>query len=307
MHPGIVGIRSRLTLPFREGEPLARWTTFGVGGPADLWVEPRNFRELSRMLELAGKEGLPWVVLGRGANILAADEGFRGIVIHLSGDFRRVVLRPPFLFAGAGAALGRAVWLGMEAGLGGWEKLLAVPSSVGGALIMNAGCYGQEICEVLDWVLVTDFQGRTHHLPARELSFGYRSSPLRGMGVICWAGFKLEKAGRGNLQKTAREVVEKRRVNLPPGKSAGSVFKNPPGHKARELIGSCGLGGATSGGACISTRHPNFILNLGTASAGDILSLIGLAKTRVWKTLGIRLEEEVRTIGFKTSPAVPWP
>jgi len=287
-----------LGIPFRRNEPLAPWTTFGVGGPADLWVEPRSFRELALILQLAGQEGIPWIVLGRGANALVADAGIRGMVIHLSGDFRRVVARPPLVFAGGGAPLGRAIWLGMEAGLGGWEKLLAVPSSIGGALLMNAGCYGQEIAEVLDRVLLMDVHGRIHRIEARDLAFGYRSSPLRGRGIVCWAAFNLRERSREIFQRSAHEVLDKRRANIPPGKSAGSVFKNPPGRKARDLLGACGLAGAAIGGAKISERHPNFILNTGSARASEILALILLAKDRVRKAQGVELEEEIRTLGF---------
>ena len=303
MKPDFIRRLSTLSIFFRAHEPLARWTTFGVGGPADVWVEPQNFRELAAVLRLAREEGAPTVVLGRGANVLVADAGFRGIVVHLRGGFRRVVLRPPFLFAGGAVPLGRAVWLGIEAGHGGWEKLMAVPSSIGGALIMNAGCYGQEISDVLDSVLIMDEGGRTRLLRARDLVFGYRSSPLRGLGIVCWAAFRLRPGSRMELLAAAREVAHKRRISLPSGRSAGSVFKNPPGRKAKELIGSCGLAGASMGGAAISPQHPNFILNLRHAAAGDILALMRAAKAAVWEHHGIRLEEEVRIIGFDAPPA----
>ena len=146
--------------------------------------------------------------------------------------------------------------------------------------------------------------GRTRLLRARDLTFGYRSSPLRGLGIVCWAGFRLRQGSRREVQASAREVAHKRRTHLPAGMSAGSVFKNPPGQKAKELIGSCGLAGATAGGACISRQHPNFILNFRNASAGDILALIRAAKAAVWTHHGIRLEEEVRTVGFD-APAAP--
>ena len=286
----------------RTHEPLAPRTTFGVGGPADWWVEPEDFRRLSLLMRFLSNQGVPWVVMGRGANILISDEGYRGVVIHLSGRFRNVRVRPPHLFVGAAASLGRAAWVGIKTGLAGLEKMLAVPSSVGGALIMNAGCYGQEISQVLEWVLLMDPKGRTRLLRAADLAFGYRTSPLRDKGIVCFAGLCLNAQEEKVLLGRARDTVRKRQANLPPGKSAGSVFKNPPGFKARELIGACGLGGTVIGGAKISNQHPNFILNVDWASAGDILDLIRLAKGKVFEKHGVLLEEEVRYLGIEPPP-----
>jgi UDP-N-acetylmuramate dehydrogenase len=285
-------------VPFVEGKLLSAATTFGVGGPADGWAEPGTVVQVQAVLRACREASFPAAVVGKGANLLASDAGFRGMVIHLSGSLKGLRLHGDRLTAGGGAVLRKASALTVRAGLAGMEKLAGIPSSIGGALAMNAGCYGQEIGEVVEWVLASDWNGNLRQFKADDLKFGYRTSPLRGPWLILYAGLKLKPAPPGAVKEDALAILRRRRDTLPWGRSAGSVFKNPPGMKARELIARCGLAGTRTGGAWLHDRHTNTILNTGGSSAADIAALIALIQNKVESETGIRLEPEVQQMGF---------
>lgn len=295
---GLTDALRRSGVPFVAGKPLSSATTFGVGGPADGWAEPGTVAQTREVLRACRGAGVPIAVVGKGANLLAADDGFRGLVIHLSGALAGLRLRGDRLTAGGGAVLRKASALTVRAGLTGMEKLAGIPSSVGGALAMNAGCYGQEIADVVEWVLASDWEGTLHRFKAGELTFGYRTSPLRGPYVVLYAGLRLKPAPPGAVKEDAIAILRRRRDTLPWGRSAGSVFKNPPGMKARELIARCGLAGTRIGGAWLHDRHSNTILNTGGAMAADIAALITLIQEKVEAETGIRLDPEVQRLGF---------
>lgn len=288
----------RSGVPFVAGKPLSSATTFGVGGPADGWAEPGTVAQAQAALIACREAGVPVAVVGKGANLLASDGGFRGLVVHLSGSLSGLRLRGDRLTAGGGAVLRKASALTVRAGLTGMEKLAGIPSSIGGALAMNAGCYGQEIADVVEWVLASDWEGRLRRFRAEELAFGYRSSPLRGPWLVLYAGLRLKSAQPGAVKEDALAILRRRRDTLPWGRSAGSVFKNPPGMKARELIARCGLAGIRVGGAWLHDRHANTILNAGGATAADIAALIAHVREKVETDTGILLEAEIQRIGF---------
>ena len=296
--PALVDRLRREGIPLIEGKHLAAATTFGVGGPADGWAEPSSVAQVQALLRCCRESGVPVAVVGKGANLLVADDGFRGLVLHLSGALACLRLRGDRLTAGGGAVLRRASALTVRAGLTGMEKLAGIPSSMGGALAMNAGCYGQEIADVVEWVLVCDWEGRLRRFNAGELTFGYRTSPLRGSYLVLYAGLKLRPAPPGAVKGDALAILRRRRDTLPRGRSAGSVFKNPPGMKARELIARCSLAGTRIGGALLHDKHTNTILNTGGATAADIAALITHIQDKVEIATGIKLEPEVQRLGF---------
>jgi UDP-N-acetylmuramate dehydrogenase len=285
-------------VPLVAAKPLSTATTFGVGGPADGWAEPCTAAQVQALLRACQEASVPVAVVGKGANLLASDAGFRGLVLHLSGALKGLRLRGVRLTAGGGAVLRKASALTVRAGLAGLEKLAGIPSSIGGAIAMNAGCYGQEIGDVVEWVLASDWAGNLRRFRKEELPFGYRTSPLRGPWLILYAGLKLNPAPPESVKAEALAILRRRRETLPWGRSAGSVFKNPPGMKARELIARCGLAGTRVGGAWLHDRHTNTILNAGGATAADIAALMALIQEKVEAETGILLEPEVQRLGF---------
>jgi UDP-N-acetylmuramate dehydrogenase len=296
--PDLVDRLRRAGILLVKGKPLSSATTFGVGGPADGWVEPGSVAQVQAVLRACREAGVPVAVVGKGANQLAADEGFRGLIVHLSGALAQLRLHGGRLTAGGGAILRRASALTVRAGLTGMEKLAGIPSSVGGALAMNAGCYGQEIGDAVEWVLASDWEGNLRRFKRGELTFGYRTSPLRGPWLVLYAGLRLKPAPPGAVKEDALAILRRRRDTLPWGRSAGSVFKNPPGMKARELIARCGLAGTRIGGVWLHDKHTNTILNTGGATAADIAALISLIQEKVEAETGILLEPEVQRLGF---------
>lgn len=263
-----------------------------------LWAEDDG--QLRRSLEFAGEKGLPARVIGRGSNILIQDQGIRGVVILLAGNYRRkTLLKSGEKFngieAGAGVVLSGLAAFALKHGLTGMECLAGIPGTFGGALLMNAGAGGQEIASLVESVRVMDMEGRTRNLFKEEIKFGYRYSSLRDMGIILGAKLKLAVGEAGEILKKMKEHLRWRKnaqpLELP---SAGSVFKNPPGDYAGRLIESAGLKGARIGGAEISRKHANFIVNAGGARASDILELIDMARNRVMEKFGINLELEIQ-------------
>lgn len=287
---------------FKANEPMALHTSLKVGGKADLMLWAENDGQLRRSLEFAGEKGLPARVIGRGTNILIPDQGIRGVVILLSGNYRKkTLLKNGEKFngteAGAGVVLSGLAAFAMKHSLTGMECLAGIPGTLGGALLMNAGAGGQEIASLVESVSVMDMEGRTRDLSREEIRFGYRYSSLRDMGIILGARLKLAVGEAGEILKKMKEQLRWRKNAQPlEFPSAGSVFKNPPGDYAGRLIESAGLKGARIGGAEISRKHANFIVNAGGARASDILELIDMARNMVMEKFGINLELEIQII-----------
>lgn len=291
----------------KENEPLAHYTSFRIGGPARLLFRAQNARELEEAIRLAQEEGIPWVVLGGGTNVLVADEGFPGLVVinacggielEESGDGATVRV-------GAGFPLARLARLTAKDGWQGLEWAEGIPGSVGGAIVGNAGAFGGCVAEVLKGVEVLLKGGEKAFLRPEELDFDYRHSAfksrLRG-SVILAAEFSLGRGDPGELEGKMLRYRQERAAKQPREPSAGSVFKNPPGHYAARLIEEAGLKGFRIGDACFSPVHANFIVNLGKARACDVLRLMGLAVDKVFIKFGIKLEPELEFIGLDN----PW-
>jgi len=285
----------------RPSEPLSRHTTWRIGGPARWFCLVKNEEGLARLLCDAAREGWPLAMLGMGSNILVADEGFSGVVVRLEGDFLRVDIEGERVAAGGGAALGGVCAAAARAGLSGLESISGIPSSIGGAVRINAGAYGGEIFDVLESVRLVSRRGERRAVPASELAHGYRWTSLCDSGeIVSQAVLRLRPAPRREIEEKTRAVAEKRRGALPAEPNAGSVFKNPEGDYAGRLIEACGLKGLAAGDAVISERHANVIVNRGGARAADVLTLMRRMRDAVRERFGITLSPEVEMLG------VPW-
>lgn len=280
----------------RVGEPLARYCNWKVGGPADVLLIVRTIGELTHALRLAQRRGIPATVLGFGANVLVSDRGIRGLVVVNRAE--RLVFHPDCLVeADSGTNLAVLVKQAAERDVGGLEFLIGIPGTVGAAVAGNAGTRERWIETVLERVRVLGTHGDEYELTRSELAFSYRRSRLQHTGeIVLTAWLRGQPDERLHIERRIEELLQARK-NQPPGPSAGSVFKNPPGDFAGRLIEQCGLKGTRIGGAKISEMHANFIVNLGRGTAADIKALIELAKTEVERRFGIRLEEEIRFLG----------
>ena len=283
-----------------EDEPLARHTTWRIGGPARFFCRVETEAGLARVLAAASQSGLPLALLGMGSNILVADEGFPGYVLRLGGDFLKVTVEGERVKAGGGAALGAVCAAAARAQLSGIEAISGIPSSVGGAVRINAGAYGGEIFDVLETVRLVSRSGQRRAVAAHEIAHGYRTSDLiRTQEIVSEAVLRLSRAPREQIEARTLAVAEKRRGALPSEPNAGSVFKNPQGDHAGRLIEACGLKGERLGGALISQRHANLIVNTGGASAADVLGLMGRMRDAVRERFGVTLFPEVELLGLK--------
>lgn len=294
-----------LELAERDGkvladEPLARHTTLQIGGPARWYCRVRTAEGLARVLKSASESGDPLALLGMGSNVLAADEGFPGWVVRLEGDFLGVRIDGDRVIAGGGAGLGGVCAASARAGLSGLEPISGIPSSMGGAVRINAGAYGGEIFDVLETVRLVSRRGDQRLAPAAEIPHGYRWTKLCETGeIVAEATLRLRPAPREEIEQRTRLVTEKRRGALPGEPNAGSIFKNPPGDYAGRLVEACGLKGERRGNAAISTRHANVIVNPGGARAADVLALMRLMRDSVAEKFGVTLSPEVEFLGLK--------
>ncbi|MGN1350755.1 MAG: UDP-N-acetylmuramate dehydrogenase [Anaerovoracaceae bacterium] len=279
---------------------LSEYTTFKVGGPADLLIKPGDLLQLMAVMFIIRREQIPYVVLGNGSNVLVKDGGFRGAVILLEA-FEACEADPDtgIVSAGAGALLGEVAKAAARASLTGLEFAAGIPGSLGGGVFMNAGAYGGELSQVITEVVALMPDGLVHTFPARELDFGYRHSVFcENGGIVLSAEMQLAKGDPEKITETMKDLnrrrVEKQPLNYP---SAGSTFKRPEGYFAGKLIQDAGCRGLSVGGALVSPKHAGFIVNKGGATAQDILDLIHLVQLRVKETSGVDLETEVRIIG----------
>lgn len=284
-------------------EPLSRHTTWRIGGPARWFCRVRTESGLASVLAGASAAAAPVALLGLGSNVLAADGGFPGVVIRLDGDFLRVAVDAASgrVDAGGGAALGGVCAAAARAGLSGLEPISGIPSSMGGAVRINAGAYGGEIFQVLTSVRLVDRSGAARTAAASEIQHGYRwTSLVETREIVASATLTLSPAPREEIEAKTRAVSDKRRGALPSEPNAGSVFKNPPGEFAGRLLEQCGLKGARVGAAEVSERHANVIVNRGGATAADVLALMERMRGEVAERFGITLSPEVEMLG------VPW-
>ena len=278
-------------------EPLGKYTSFRIGGPADFYLEPAGREDVITMVAYLQQRRIPFMMMGKGSNMLVSDTGVRGAVVNLEEGLNCISMDGELVNAEAGLAMARFVDFCIQQGFGGVEMLPGIPGTVGGAIMMNAGAYGGEISDHLEDVEVLR-EGRVVRIVKADAGFSYRKSGFQG-DVILSARFRLPRADKAELMKQRRELLLKRNrtqpINFP---NSGSMFKNPPERYAAKLIEDAGLKGTRSGKAQISERHANFIVNHGGATADDVFRLMKLARAKVREKFGITLEPEVKLIGF---------
>ena len=285
-------------LELREREPMARHTTFRIGGPVRLMAMPRSEGEVLACLREAERAQVRLVVLGNGSNLLAADGEIPCFAVLLTGLDALERTGEREIWAGAGVSLARLASFAAQEGLAGLEFAHGIPGTLGGGVLMNAGAYGGEMVQVVKEVAAAGRSGGVETVPAEQCGFSYRRSAFSdGERVILGAKFHLEPddpaAIRGRMDELARRRKEKQPLEYP---SAGSMFKRPAGHFAAALIDQCGLKGLTVGGAQVSEKHAGFVINRGGATCADVLALVDQVKERVLQQTGVELEMEVRVL-----------
>ena len=282
----------------RENVTLAPYTTMRTGGPAALFAEPRNAQQLAHVHQWAQEKGLPLLILGNGSNLLIADSGFDGLVIHLGRALSEVSVFANTLTAQAGASLAAAARAAAQASLTGLEFAAGIPGSIGGAVCMNAGAYGGEIAQVIVSARVLTPEG-VRMVSKEELSLGYRSSAVMQNGwVVLEATFELAPGSPDEIKATMADLAARRREKQPlQYPSCGSFFKRPVGYYAGALIEQAGLKGYRVGDAQVSEMHAGFVINRGHATSSEIYRLMQEVQCRVQAQFGVTLEPEVRLIG----------
>lgn len=279
--------------------PMKEYTSIKIGGPADVMVFPKDADDLIAILKFASNKGFPVFVMGSGTNLLVRDNGIRGIVINLSDDFHEIVWTgDDKVTAGAGVRLMELANLCRDKGLSGLEFAVGIPGAIGGSVFMNAGAYGGEMKDVIEKIEAVDIKGKMHTFDKASLKFSYRKCELPADMIITKVYLRLQKGSPDEIKKRMKECKDKRKaaqaINLP---NAGSIFKNPQGSSAGMLMEESGLKGVKIGRAQISEAHGNYIVNLGHASARDVLALIAIARDKIFKIKGILLETEIKVIG----------
>lgn len=295
----------RAIVPIRLDEPLSRHVTFGVGGPADVYIAARSEDQLRAAYALAKHYRVPVFIFGSGSNILVGDGGIRGLVIEnrtqdVEGPVQNGAGLKVRVASGVSfAALARRLSSGGYAGL---EWAAGIPGSLGGAVVTNAGAYGSSLSDVLKSARLADAQGQITEMSPDDLQLTYRGSAFTTGTVrdriVLSVDLRVRPGDAAALKARVKELDEQRKTAQPPGRNCGSVFKNPPGeYSSWWYVDQVGLRGHRIGNACFSEQHANFIMNLGGATAGDITALIHLARDRVRERFNIELETEVVLVG----------
>ncbi len=280
--------------------PMARYTTFRVGGPADVLVNIADTREIPVALRAAKSAGVPVTLIGNGSNLLVRDGGIRGLVIRIASDCAGIAREGDVIRAKAGVSMSAAAQFALSEGLSGLAEMSGIPGTLGGGVIMNAGAYGSELSQVVtrvDAISLSD--GKPVVFEGPDLGFSYRHSAMMDANVIVTDVTMQLTPGdpdaiRARMDECNRARREKQPLNYPSG---GSTFKRPAGLFAAKLIDDCGLRGLRVGGAQVSEKHAGFIVNLGDATASDVLALMDEVKSRVLESTGVTLEPEVRILG----------
>lgn len=280
-------------------EPMKNHVTFRVGGPADFFVTPKNYEELSWVLKCCAKYEMPCYIMGNGSNLLVSDQGYRGVVIQLFRQLNDIQCEGNVIRAQAGALLSAVANRALEEKLTGFEFAAGIPGTLGGACVMNAGAYGGEMKDVLKSVAVLTREGERITLQKNELELGYRTSIIAKKDyIVLEAEIELETGDAEEIKAVMDDLKERRTTKQPlEYPSAGSTFKRPEGYFAGKLIQESGLQGFQVGGAQVSEKHCGFVINKDQATAADIAELIRQVQDRVEEKFGVRLETEVKRLG----------
>jgi UDP-N-acetylmuramate dehydrogenase len=280
-------------------EPMARHTTFRIGGPADIFVQPLDVADLVEVAAFAREKGLPLKMIGNGSNLLVGDRGIRGLVVKLAPRFSEVQWLEDGVTAGSGTRLGRLVKEATEAGLSGLESTVGIPGTLGGALATNAGTDTGCIGDLVVCATVLQDQGEVREWSASQLAYRYRYSSICGAkATVLAARLRLKPAPQEEIRAKVERLRQKRAGRQPlRAWSAGSVFKNPAGVAAGKVLDRAGAKGMRVGDAQVSTKHANFLINRGHARASDMRELIARAHALALRRYGIELELEIEVVG----------
>ena len=284
---------------FLTDEPMSRHTTFRTGGPADIYIEPSGVEELKQVLDICREGNVAYTIIGNGSNLLVGDGGYRGVLISFGKPFAQVTIEGAQVRTGAGALLSAVAKQVLNASLTGFEFAAGIPGTIGGAVVMNAGAYGGELCQVLREATVLTPEGEVKTLLAEELELGYRTSCVQKNGyIVLEAVLQLQPGNADDIRAVMDALASKRREKQPlEYPSAGSTFKRPEGHFAGRLIQDAGLRGFRVGGAQVSEKHCGFVINRDHATSADILSLCRQVQEKVKAQFGVELELEVKLLG----------
>ena len=284
-------------IELRFHEPMAKHTSFRIGGGAEVMAFPKTAEELAEALKASALLDCKPAILGAGTNVLAPDGGMPGLVICLKDCLAGMEqLDETHIRVMAGVTMARAAGFAANLGLSGMEFAHGIPGTIGGGVYMNAGAYGGEICQICESVLVMDLQGNTRRLSAEQMHFSYRHSILEDSGeIVISADFALIPGDPEQIWDKMKELIAKRSASQPLDlPSAGSAFKRPVGGYAAALIDQAGMKGYRIGGAAISAKHAGFAVNLGGATAEDVKQLLSEVSDRVYESSGIRIVPEIR-------------
>jgi len=282
-----------------KGQSMRDLTSFKIGGLADLFVIPYNLDDLRKVIDFCTQDKIPFIVIGNGSKILIKDEGFRGVVIKLGGEFRKIEVNAREVIAGAGVDLPSLIDFAAERGLAGLEFLAGIPGTIGGGVVRNAGAFGESLSDRIIWVKAIDTNSDSFTLSRKEVKFGYRSSLFLENKNLILTEVKLRLFPDSKEKIISRvQDVTKRKMQTQPLSfpSAGCVFKNPPFYSAGYLIQNTGCLGMRVGDAQVSFQHGNFIINKGKAKAQDIILLIEKVREKVKEKFNINLEPEIEII-----------
>jgi UDP-N-acetylmuramate dehydrogenase len=298
----VAGIADQLAgvagIEVKTDEMIAPYTSYKIGGPAAVWAAPTNEDGIGEVLAILREAGIPLFILGLGSNLLVSDKGWPGVILYLGANLSGWHFDHTAATVMAGTRLLDLIQDAVDQGFGGMELMAGIPGSVGGALRMNAGAFGQEIEQTIVKVKGFQLDGSPFEAGRNEIHFSYRRVPQLERVVITSGEFRFKKRAAGTLKQRMKDILalraKKQPLNYP---SCGSVFKRPPGYYAGALIEEAGLKGERIGDAMVSPKHAGFILNTGKANAADVFSLIRRIEDSVWKRFGVKLEREVKLIG----------
>lgn len=280
-------------------EPMNKRTTFRSGGNAELLIDIETEEQLEKLIRFLNKIEEDYFIIGNGSNLLVGDKGYRGVIIQIGSKMAKIELFGTSLVAGAGVLLSQLAAGAAKNSLTGLEFASGIPGTLGGAVVMNAGAYGGEMCQIVKKVRVMTFEGEILELDNKTMEFGYRNSVIRNKKfIVLEVEMELEKGDQSLIISRMNELSSLRKEKQPlEFPSAGSTFKRPEGNYAGKLIMESGLGGFRIGDAQVSPKHCGFVINLGHATSADLLALIRTIQDRVYETSGVRLEMEVICLG----------
>lgn len=281
-------------------EPMSKHTTFGIGGKADCFVQPKNVEELQKVVKILNTYNLPIFILGGGANLLVRDKGIRGVVISTLG-LKNIECEGSKIIVDSGVSIARVAQFAIKHGLSGMEELSGIPGSIGGGVFMNAGAYGGEMSHIVETVIACDLKGNLKKYNNSDINYNYRRSIFMDSGdIIVNVTLNLKNGNATEIKQKVIEYNNRRREKQPLEKrSAGSTFKRPEGHFVGKMIEELGLKGFAVGDAKVSTKHAGFLINDGNATCNDMLTLIHEIQKRVKDTYEVDLYTEVQLVGEK--------